>query len=159
MLLVIVAIRIYYQKLSTLYPKIRKNQGEILILENNFITIGQRLKSIRVARNLKPKDVNEKTGISLGNLHSLEHDKIKPSADALIKLSELYGVTTDWILFGETKDMAEKKKGDLSIPVPNLELAVIFAKIAEIWEQGDEETKTWVVVQLRRAFPEVAKKK
>jgi len=130
-----------------------------LILNTNNGSIGARLKAVRELKNLTIPQVWEKTGISKGNISIMENDKTKPSADALIKLSELYGVTTDWILFGETKDMAEKKKDELSIPVPNLELAVIFAKIAEIWEQGDEETKTWVVVQLRRAFPEVAKKK
>ncbi|MGE5583175.1 MAG: helix-turn-helix domain-containing protein [Bacillota bacterium] len=124
-------------------------------MENKFDTIGKRLQAIRVARNLQPKDVNETTGISLGNLHALEHDKTKPSADALIKLAKLYNVTADWILFGEAKGEDGAKNDGLSVPVSNLELAVIFSRIAEVWERGDEETKAWVVVQLRRAFPEV----
>lgn len=121
-------------------------------------TIGARLRGIRALNNLTIPQVWEKTGISPGNLSVIENDKTKPSADALTKLSKLYGVTTDWILFGETEEAGEKKKDELLIPVPNLDLAVIFSKIVEIWEQGDEETKTWVVVQLRRAFPEAAKK-
>lgn len=123
-----------------------------------YNTIGSRLRGIRELNNLTILQVSEKTGISAGNLSIIENDKTKPSADALIKLSTLYGVTTDWILFGETKEVNGKKKDMLSIPVPNLQLAIIFSKIAEIWAQGDEETKTWVIVQLRRAFPEAAKK-
>lgn len=121
-------------------------------------TIGSRLKAIRELNNLTIPQVSKKTGISTGNISIIENDKTKPSADALIKLSKLYNVTTDWILFGETKEAGKKKKEQLSIPISNLELAVIFSRIAEIWEQGDEETKSWVVVQLRRAFPEVEKK-
>jgi transcriptional regulator with XRE-family HTH domain len=127
-------------------------------LEKNLNTIGKRLGVTREIRNIQAKEVHEKTGISLGNLHSLEHDKSKPSADNLIKLSKLYGVSTDWILFGDTTDKDESKSDSFSVPVSSLELAVYFSRIAEIWERGDEETKAWVMVQLRRAFPEVAKK-
>ena len=128
-------------------------------MENKFNTIGKRLQAIRETRNLQPKVVHEMTGISLGNLHTLESDKTKPSADALMKLSKLYGVTADWILFGDMNDEEENvKSNSLSIPIPNLELGVYFSRIAEIWEQGDEETKAWVMVQLKRAFPEVGKK-
>lgn len=127
-------------------------------MENKIDSIGKRLQVIRETKNLQPKDVYEATGISLGNLHTLENDKTKPSADALIKLSRLYDVTTDWILFGDMIGENEVKSDGLSVPVSNLELAVYFSRIAEIWERGDEETKAWVMVQLRRAFPEVGQK-
>ena len=121
-------------------------------------TIGTRLKIIRESKNLSIPQVSEKTGISKGNLSTIENNKSKPSADALMKLSKLYGVTTDWILFGETQGENGSKGNVFSVEVPNLELAVYFARIAEIWERGDEETKAWVMVQLRRAFPEVGRK-
>lgn len=127
-------------------------------MENKIDTIGKRLQVIREIRNLQPKDVHDAIGISLGNLHTLENDKAKPSADALIKLSQLYGVTTDWILFGDIHEDETIKTNHLSIPVPNIELGVYFSRIAQIWEEGDEETKAWVMVQLRRAFPEVEQK-
>ncbi len=128
-------------------------------MKPNTNSIGTRLKMLRESKNLTIPQVWEKTGISKGNMSTIENDKTKPSADALIKLSKLYGVGSDWILFGDMKEDAAKYDCDsLSVPVPNLELAVIFSRIADIWEQGDEETKAWVVVQLRRAFPEVAKK-
>ena len=127
-------------------------------MEKKIDTIGKRLQAIREIRTLQPKDVHEATGISLGNLHTLENDKTKPSADALMKLSKLYGVTTDWILLGETQGRDGSKGDGLSVEVPNLELAVYFARIGEIWERGDAETKAWVMVQLRRAFPEIEQK-
>lgn len=121
-------------------------------------TIGTRLRFIRESKNLTIPQVSEKTGISKGNISIIENDKTKPSADALMKLSKIYGVTTDWILFGDVSPKDDMKDNGLSVPVPNLELGVYFSRIAEIWEQGDDETKAWVVVQLRRAFPEVGQK-
>lgn len=128
------------------------------MLESISDTIGTRLKIIRESKSLKISQVSEKTGISKGNISTIENDKTKPSADALMKLSKLYGVTTDWILFGQTPGEAGSKSDGLSVVVPNLELGVYFSRIAKIWEQGDAETKAWVMVQLRRAFPEVEQK-
>ena len=129
-----------------------------LILKSDKESIGTRLKFARSSKKLSIPQVWEQTGISKGNLSIIENDKTKPSADALMKLSKLYEVDTDWILFGEMKEGDETQKYGLSVPVSNLELAVYFSRIAEIWERGDEETKAWVMVQLRRAFPEVGQK-
>lgn len=124
-------------------------------------TIGSRLRKARDAKKLKPKIVCGKTGISKGNLNTLEKDKCKPSSEALIKLSELYGVSTDWILKGDQSTIKEtdgfyKLNG---LPdVPNKELAIFIKMILDTWNTGDEETKGWVIVQLRRAFPEIADK-
>lgn len=128
------------------------------MLEQIGDTIGTRLRFVRESKNLTIPQVSEKTGISKGNLSTIENDKTKPSADALIKLSKLYCVTTDWILFGDINKDDNVKKNHLSIPVPNLELGVYFSRIAEIWEQGDEEIRAWVAVQLKRAFPEIEQK-
>lgn len=125
-------------------------------MDKNLLTIGQRLQALRNAKNLKTSDVQELTGISVGNLSSMENDKTCPSSKALIKLSALYGVSTDWILKGDNGRNGEADPGvDLHLQVPDLELAAYFTKIAEIWINGDKRTKTWVMVQLERAFPEV----
>lgn len=117
-------------------------------------TIGQRLRALRITHNLTIPQVSEKTGLSKGNLSSIETDKNKPSANALILLAELYGVSADWILFGEKAE----KANEVSFSVSSLELAHFFSRINEIWENGDERKKAWVMVQLERAFPEVKDK-
>ena len=58
-------------------------------MEKDLNTIGKRLGVTREIRNIQAKEVHEKTGISLGNLHSLEHDN--PLRLKLIKLSKFMG--------------------------------------------------------------------
>ena len=123
-------------------------------MELKLETIGQRLRTLRTTHNLTIPEVNQKTGISKGNLSAIETDKNKPSANALIQLSELYGVSSDWILFGERTNEAK----DISVTLSSLELANFFSKINDTWKNGDERIKTWVMVQLEKAFPEVAER-
>ncbi|MDO4720745.1 MAG: helix-turn-helix transcriptional regulator [Peptostreptococcaceae bacterium] len=64
-------------------------------------SIGSRLKQARKASRLTMQQVHESTGLSKGNISNFENNKFKPSADALVLLSELYDVSIDWILKGE----------------------------------------------------------
>lgn len=116
-------------------------------------TIGQRLRALRIAHNLTIPEVNQKTGISKGNLSAIETDKNNPSANALIQLAKLYGVSVDWILFGE-----RTPSKDITVTLSSLELANYFSRINDVWDLGDERVKGWVIIQLEKAFPEVAKK-
>lgn len=120
-------------------------------MEPKCETIGQRLRALRVAHNLTIPEANQKTGISKGNLSAIETDKNNPSANALIQLAVLYGVTTDWILFGENA-----KTKDISLTLSSLELVNLFSRINDLWEQGDERIRGWVIIQLENAFPKVA---
>jgi transcriptional regulator with XRE-family HTH domain len=123
-------------------------------------TIGKRILALRESRNLKRKDIANLLNISEGNLHSMENDKTNPSATALKKLTTFYGVTSDWILFGEImKDGQRTKNSGFNIVVPDLEMAMYFSKIIEAWENGDERYKVWVMVQLDNAFSDGVVKK
>ena len=131
-------------------------------LEQTMETIGSRLRNARITKNLTFKKVFEATGISIGNLSTLETDKSKPSSEALLDLSELYDVSIDWILKGGTR-VQVKEEDSLykfyGLPdVPNKELAILVKMVLESWKNGDDETKGWIIVQLRRAFPEIADK-
>ena len=65
-------------------------------------TIGSRLKCAREKKGLKQSDVCN--GLDIQNTQTLsayERDKNAPPCEILKKLAKLYGVSTDWILFGE----------------------------------------------------------
>lgn len=133
-------------------------------------TIGSRLRRARATKELTIPEVSDKTGISRGNLSHLENDKGKPSSEALIQLSALYGVTTDWILKGGSFSYAKfddtgvrEKKGVYQFKAPpgqteppSQELMGFINSIFETWGQGDAVTRGWIVGQLRKAFPEMA---
>lgn len=123
-----------------------------------YNTIGKRIHVLREARNLKLKDLAELVDISQGNLHSMENDKTNPSAVALKKLAPFFGVSSDWILFGDqVKEERGKYETCFNLTVPDMEMAMYFSKIIDEWKNGDERTKNWVMGQLERAFPEAGK--
>lgn len=77
------------------------------------LTIQERLKDLRNERNLTLEQLAEKTGLSksaLGNYESHEFKDISPFA--IVKLSEFYGVSTDYLL-GLTENKA-REGGDIA---------------------------------------------
>ncbi len=88
------------------------------------LTIQERLKDLRVEKNLTLKELAEQTGLSSSALGSYETDETKDiSHYALIKLAKFYGVTTDYLLaLTETKshpnaDLADLRLSDEMIDV------------------------------------------
>lgn len=61
---------------------------------NNF---GRRLEILRKNKEISYGDLEEKTGISRSLLWRYETGKSDPGLKALIKLSDFFGVTLDWI--------------------------------------------------------------
>jgi transcriptional regulator with XRE-family HTH domain len=65
--------------------------------------VGKRLREERDKKNLTQVQVFTKTGINNKTLSGYENGVSRPDYENLKKLSELYGVTTDYLL-GEEKD-------------------------------------------------------
>ena len=63
-------------------------------------TIGERLKILRNDKKLTLQQLADLIGTHKGNLSSYESNKYEPSAQTVIMLSNIFGVTTDWILKG-----------------------------------------------------------
>ena len=120
-------------------------------------TIGARLKLARKGKRLTIPQVSALTGIAQGNLSVMENDKTKPSADALIKLSDLYEVSVDWILKGPSEMTYKEPPAPLPI-MTHKEFKTFLKELDAEWAEADLETKGWLVVQLRKAFPEIAAK-
>ncbi len=74
-------------------------------------TIGERLRLARMIHGYTIPEVAGLTGISRGNLSSLENDRNRPSAANLARLCEVYSVSADWVLRGE-------KAGPALLPLP-----------------------------------------
>ena len=73
---------------------------------NIKLTLGERLKDLRVERNLKLETLAEQTGLSKSALSKYESDDVTDlSIYAVTTLAEFYGVTTDYLL-----SMTENKK-------------------------------------------------
>ena len=57
-----------------------------------------RIKELREDMNLRQIDVAQKTGIDQRTLSNYETGKTNPDSYAIIKLSEFYGVSCDYLL-------------------------------------------------------------
>ena len=68
---------------------------------NIKLTLGERLKDLRVERSLKLETLSEQTGLSKSALSKYESDDVTDlSIYAVTTLAEFYGVTTDYLLGG-----------------------------------------------------------
>ena len=86
---------------------VQKNIGGATM--NIKLTLGERLKDLRVERNLKLETLAEQTGLSKSALSKYESDDVTDlSIYAVTTLAGFYGVTTDYLL-GVTEN---KKRPD-----------------------------------------------
>ena len=97
---------------------------------NIKLTLGERLKDLRVERNLKLEALAEQTGLSKSALSKYESDDVTDlSIYAVTALAEFYGVTTDYLL-----GVTENKKTPRCSP---------FGLTSERWRSG--RIKEWKI--------------
>lgn len=65
--------------------------------EEGCMDIGERLKKLRIERNLTQYEIEELTGIKRSTIALYESGIRKPPVDKLIQLAFLYNVTLDYI--------------------------------------------------------------
>ena len=95
-------------------------------------TVGQRIKRRRKELGLTIPEVSDKTGISNGNLSTLERDRSLPSATALINLSECLNCSIDWILLNKENkifDMKYKNQFETELDITERLLLSLFKKL------------------------------
>ena len=66
-------------------------------------TVGSRIKTLREARRLSQTDLAKLIGISPQSISAYETDTREPSNDVLVRLAQLYRVSTDYLLGVEKK--------------------------------------------------------
>ena len=118
--------------------------------------VAKRLKQARENAKLTVAAVEENTGLSKGNISSWENAKFFPSAWALVQLSELYGVTVDWILKGEAtmQNLSPQTQKVEAVFDPDLKMMIDVLK--ELMESGDPDLRGWAKIQFKRAFGELS---
>ena len=91
---------------------------------NTKLTLGERLKDLRVERGCTLEEVAAQTGLSrasIGNYESIESGDI--SLFAVMNLAEFYGVTTDYLLgVTENKNRTDTVLADLHLSDEAIEM-------------------------------------
>lgn len=91
----------------------------------------RRFKEARIRKRLKLTEVAQTLGVTQPTLSSWESERKSPSLDMVVKMAELYGVTTDYLLGRNT----EFTPGRTS-PIPSEILPTLDGKPVWIPEHG-----------------------
>lgn len=119
--------------------------------------IGKRVRYIRGDRT--QEDFAALIGVTRANLASVETGRSFPGPVFLVNLAHVCNISLDWLLLG--KSSAGARFGGQGVllevtPDDDEELAELLAQLWEFARDADEETRVWMRVQLKRAFPELA---
>ncbi len=66
----------------------------------------ERLRQLRVVKKMSQEDLGNLTGLSYNHIGRYERGNSRPSADKLKALADALGVSTDYLIDGDTKDAA-----------------------------------------------------
>ncbi|WP_316570423.1 helix-turn-helix transcriptional regulator [Neobacillus sp. YIM B06451] len=75
--------------------------------------ISVRFKQLREVKKLSQIEFAEMIGIKQSSLSSIEKGTSKPSIDTVIATSNVFRVSTDWILLGESSNASTTKETHL----------------------------------------------
>ena len=60
--------------------------------------LSQRIRELRLARSISQVKLAEMLGVTKQSVSNWENDNIQPSIEILVKLSKIFGVSTDYLL-------------------------------------------------------------
>ena len=84
-----------------------------------LVGMGQRIASVRKAKNLTQEQLAELPGVSYQTISSAELNKKSLRAENIIKISQAFGVSTDYLLTGNRNEQDYiTLNGKLSTVVP-----------------------------------------
>lgn len=112
-------------------------------------TLQERLKQLRVERHYTQAEISELLGISASTYGEYERGNIAPPVSKVRKLTEIYGITLDYLL-GNTDFRRHNEARQLDI---EQQLAMMLAYLdnqnSKLFYAGEELTQTErVVLQL-----------
>ena len=103
------------------------------------MTLGQRIQQIRLEYGLSQEELAEKLEVSPSAVGMYEQGRREPSTGVLLRMSELFGVTVDYLLKGVPEEagtqameaILDQMQDQLALrkkrPLSREELAVLFA--------------------------------
>lgn len=62
------------------------------------IILNEKLKAIRLSGNYSQVDIAEKLSVTKQTISNWENNNIQPSVEMLVKIADLFGITTDYLL-------------------------------------------------------------
>jgi transcriptional regulator with XRE-family HTH domain len=101
--------------------------------KNGSESFSERLFKLRLNKRMTQKELADAVGLSKNHIGRYERGLSEPSSDSLMRLADVLGVTSDYLISGSTEDAA---KADFE----DRELLFMFKEV----EQMDQSRKNMV---------------
>ena len=79
------------------------------------MSIAERILTLRKSKGMSQEQLAEAVGVSRQAVSKWESEQASPDPEKIITLSEVFGVTTDYLLKGVEPEKEEAKAEDCSI--------------------------------------------
>jgi transcriptional regulator with XRE-family HTH domain len=76
------------------------------------MSLGERLKQIRLQKGFTKSDLAKEIGVHYSQIGRYEDKGAQPSADILVKIANVLGVSSDYLMNGSSDDLAESTLTD-----------------------------------------------
>lgn len=77
--------------------------------------MGEKLRLARKKAKMSQEEVAEKLNIARSNISKYENDKLEPNIHTIKQFCEIYGVTSDYLLGIEEKQVIRNNNNNISI--------------------------------------------
>lgn len=108
--------------------------GYFNVLDMN---IGERIKELRSKKKLTQSELAEQVGLSYIQIGRYEKHKSRPSSDVLQKLADTLDTTTDYLMNGNSEEIASGK-------ITDRDLIDLFKAVEELDSSDQELVKTFL---------------
>jgi len=100
-------------------------------------TVGERIKDLRGKLDLTQSDLAEKVGITYVQIGRYEKRGATPSADVLAKIADALNTTSDYLMNGNTGEVASKN-------ITDKELLTLFKAVEQLGPEDKNMIKTFI---------------
>ncbi len=112
--------------------------------------LGKILRSLRESREYTQKDLATMIGLTPKMISFYEKEQRQPPIDVLLKLANIFHVSTDYLLKGSGSD---------SLPQPRQEAdEVMLKKFHALDQRGQENVLNILDMEYQRVLPQLEKK-
>ncbi|XDD51143.1 helix-turn-helix domain-containing protein [Leptospira sp. WS92.C1] len=103
----------------------------------------ERLRQLRVTKKMSQEELGQLTDLNYNHIGRYERGDSRPSADKLKALADALGVTTDYLLDGNSDNAAR-------VNLDDQELLEMFRKVQELPQEKKESIKDLIEAYLFR---------
>lgn len=90
--------------------------------------VSKNIKKLRTERNLTQEDISKELFVTRQTISSLESGRTQPDLETIMKLSDLFGVSAEELIYGKLKTMSEEDKNNVS----RQRLIIIFSVLGSV---------------------------